>query len=95
MSRAGDIIIMEAGPSGYVKEYEQEAEKRAEALKRQAIEECKKANELWECYEESANSAQDLMEEAQCCLQEAAKCYRDCYKDDVGCNLDDFGYDED
>ena len=27
MSRASDIIIMEAVPSGYVKEYEQEAEK--------------------------------------------------------------------
>ena len=27
MSRAGDIIIMEAVPSGHVKEYEQEAEK--------------------------------------------------------------------
>ena len=27
MSRASDIIIMEAVPSGHVKEYEQEAEK--------------------------------------------------------------------
>ena len=72
----------------------QEAEKRAQYLKRQAIEECKKANELWDCYEDAANSAQELMHEAQCVLQRAAQCYRDCYKDDIGCNLDDFGYDE-
>ena len=72
----------------------QEVEERAEALKQKAIEECKRANELWACYEEAANSAQELMEEAQCCLQKAAQCYGNCYKDDVGCNLDDFGYDE-
>ena len=70
----------------------QAAENRAEALKQQAIEECQRANELWNCYENASNSAQELMEEAQCCLQQAAQCYQNYFNDDFGCNLEDYGY---
>lgn len=69
------------------------AEDRAEALKQQAIDECRRANELWDEYQNLSNQGLQLMKDAQQCLAKSVECYQDCYKDEYGCNLEDFGYD--
>lgn len=63
------------------------AEKNAECLKQQAIEECEKANECWYEYKMLSEKASELMEEAQCCMKKAAECYKDLYDEDFGCDL--------
>ncbi len=67
------------------------AEARAEELKKQAILECEKANELWDCYKGLSNEAKLLMKEAECFMKKASECYDDLYKDDFGCDIADFG----
>ena len=69
------------------------AEERAEALRAEAIEECRRANCLWEDFEDLNNQSLELMEEAQECLEEAAKCLQDRFSDDFGCDINDFGAD--
>lgn len=69
------------------------AEERAEALRAEAIEECKRANCLWDDFEDLNNQSLELMEEAQECLEAAAKCLQERFSDDFGCDINDFGAD--
>lgn len=68
------------------------AERKAEALKAQAIDECKRANELWAEYNQLIEKGLCLMEQAEDCLAKSTECYANQFNSVEGCDLSDFGY---
>lgn len=68
------------------------AEKRAEALKEQAIQECKRANELWAEYNRLVEQGICLMQQAENCLAKSTECYANLHNSFEECDLSDYGY---